>query len=250
MNFVDKNKVVGHLTIVKLDRRTGEEEVLFDDHNVITGGMGRSLTQIMTTPDCGVDLCNVDDPERPQCDLYHYQTSRFQVGTGASANGGDVGTEEASTVSLGQPLTLEEYGNSLMSVTVEAANLYSEENTRLDTQYFGLLKAKSVVTSSLVHVWALDEETANGKLLDEAGLFVHNPYLKKSDDVGPGGFFDSTPNIQLVGGDVDPVVETTDTETIYQPGHFLAAYKKFNPIKKENYFTLLFRWSLSFPTGY
>ena len=52
----------------------------------------------------------------------------------------------------------------------------------MDNQDFDGLQAKSVVASSVVHVWSLDEETANGQTLDEAGLFVHNPYLKERGD--------------------------------------------------------------------
>ena len=44
MRFLDKNKVVGRLEIIKVDSRTGEEEVIFDEHNVITEGMGMNLT--------------------------------------------------------------------------------------------------------------------------------------------------------------------------------------------------------------
>ena len=58
MNFSEKNKIVGRLEIIKVDSRTGKEEVIFDEHNVITGGMGRSLTQLMTRPDCAIDPCD------------------------------------------------------------------------------------------------------------------------------------------------------------------------------------------------
>lgn len=57
MRFLDNNKVVGRLEIIKIDSRTGEEEVIFDDHNVITGGLGRSITQLMTRSDCAIDPC-------------------------------------------------------------------------------------------------------------------------------------------------------------------------------------------------
>jgi len=177
------------------------------------------------------------------CSLVHHQVSRFQVGTGAAANGGDVGTEEASTVSLGQPLTKAQYGDSLISVNIVPGILYSGENTALDNQDFGLLTSKSVVGSSIVHVWSLDEETANGQTLDEAGLFVHNPYLKERGDAP---LVETSPRIQLVGGSVggDPTEDAL--APYYQPGHLLAAYKKFKPIQKENYFSLLFRWTISF----
>ena len=57
MKFFDKNKVVGRLEIIKIDSRTGEEEVIFDEHNVITEGMGMNLTQLMTRGDCAIDPC-------------------------------------------------------------------------------------------------------------------------------------------------------------------------------------------------
>ena len=49
MNFNEKTKIVGRLEIIKVDSRTGNEEVLFDEKNVITEGLGRSITQMMTT---------------------------------------------------------------------------------------------------------------------------------------------------------------------------------------------------------
>ena len=181
------------------------------------------------------------------CNLHNYQTTRFQVGTGGSANEGEAGSEASSTVSLGQPLTKEQYGNSLMSVNIVSGHLFSEKDTLLDRQDFGLITGKSPVASSVVHVWSLDEETANGQLLDEAGLFVHNPYLK---ELKPRTSFVNNPNIQLVGGSVEGDETTGAPPPRYEPGHLLAAYRKFPPIKKESYFTLLFRWSISFPTGF
>jgi len=52
MNFNDKLKPHGRLEIIKIDKATGKEEVLFDDHNVITGGLGQSIAQFMSVPDC------------------------------------------------------------------------------------------------------------------------------------------------------------------------------------------------------
>jgi len=60
MRFLDNNKVVGRLEIIKIDSRTGEEEVIFDDHNVITGGLGRSIAELMTRSDCVYDPCDID----------------------------------------------------------------------------------------------------------------------------------------------------------------------------------------------
>ena len=189
------------------------------------------------------DLSRRGFDDRDPCVVGHHLIGRFQVGTGAAANGGDIGTEEASTVSLGQPLTKAQYGNSLISVNVAPGILYSGENTALDNQDFGRLTSKSVVGSSMVHVWSLDEETANGQTLDEAGLFVLNPYLKERGDAP---LVESSPRIQLVGGSVGDNSTTDIPTSRYEPGHLLAAYKKFKPIQKENYFSLLFRWTISF----
>ena len=52
MNFNDKLQPHGRLEIIKIDKATGKEEVLFDDHNVITGGLGQSIAQFMSVPDC------------------------------------------------------------------------------------------------------------------------------------------------------------------------------------------------------
>ncbi len=60
MKFFDKNKVVGRLEIIKVDSRTGKEEVIFDEHNVITQGMGMNLTELMTRAICTEDLCDID----------------------------------------------------------------------------------------------------------------------------------------------------------------------------------------------
>lgn len=58
MRFLDNNKVVGRLEIIKIDSRTGEEEVIFDDHNVITGGMGKSIAELMARSGCAIDPCD------------------------------------------------------------------------------------------------------------------------------------------------------------------------------------------------
>ena len=52
MNLFDKVNISGHLQIVKKINATGEEEIIFDDHNVITGGLGRSIAQWMSVGGC------------------------------------------------------------------------------------------------------------------------------------------------------------------------------------------------------
>jgi len=81
MKFFDKNKVVGRLEIIKVDSRTGKEEVIFDEHNVITEGMGMNLTELMTRAGCDIDPCDqkysykkfdFDDPKAKLIEGVHY----------------------------------------------------------------------------------------------------------------------------------------------------------------------------------
>jgi hypothetical protein len=234
MNFIEKTEPTGHLTIVKIDKRTGDEEILYDDSNVICGGMGRSIAQFMSTPKCADDLCETEEVEFPaECRMFHYQLSHFQVGQGASGI-----TPTSSVVSLVAPLTVPGYGaNSLVSVNLESNTLWSEESIPIANQIFGKLQQQGVIGNKLVSLWLLDEETANNTTLDEAGLFVRNPYIKTSEVGGS-----VSPDL-ISDPDDDPVETYVDD---YEPGRLLAAYKQFTPIVKENYFALLFRWSIDF----
>ena len=55
MQFFDKTKPHGHLQISKRFP-DGSEELVFDDHNVITSGLGQSIAQFMSV-DCSEDPC-------------------------------------------------------------------------------------------------------------------------------------------------------------------------------------------------
>ena len=61
MNFNDKLNVTGHLEVIQIDSKTGKETVLFDDHNVITSGLGQSIAQMMSTRGCTLEPCIPED---------------------------------------------------------------------------------------------------------------------------------------------------------------------------------------------
>ena len=61
INFTEKVPVTGHLEIVKVDKRTGEETVLFDDHNVICSGLGQSVAEWMSYSGCEPETCLTDN---------------------------------------------------------------------------------------------------------------------------------------------------------------------------------------------
>ena len=72
-NFTEELGINGHLTIIK--RFTdGQEEVVFDDHNIIVSGMGVGLTYMFT----GSGSNSVLD----------YQIDRFQIGVSGPPAGG------------------------------------------------------------------------------------------------------------------------------------------------------------------
>ncbi len=240
MNFVEKNTVIGHLTIIKIDNRTKKEEVVFDDSNVICGGMGRSIAQIMSLSECYSDKCGVDASSGDACNLRFYQISRYQVGIGASGI-----SATSSVVGLASPLKFQDYGGETKSVNITQASLYSDENVKVSTkETFGILNTIGRSASSITNTWVMDEETANGQRIDEAGLFVQNPYLRKTEQP----FVDiRDPKIPLLGYSGPGVQDTSNDDiSLYEPGHILCAYKQFSPIYKENYFTLLFRWKIIF----
>ena len=237
MNFKDKLNVKGYVEILKIDHRTGKTETVYEDPNVITGGLGRSMAQFMSRPDCTTDSCvsgtsyveSGEDEERrvrDECTM-----------------GGISSLAVSSTVSLGNPLTESEYGGALRSVSITEGMLYSDASAAIERQAFGRIGGQGPLVSSLVSIIHLDEETANGQLLDEVGLFVDNPYLKTNAEA-------SVPRVEvdfsLLGDENEDSDESTPNLVYEAPGQLLAAYKQFTPIQKESYFSLLIRWKINF----
>lgn len=186
------------------------------------------------------DRANVRDtpPVRDKCELGHFQISHFQVGSGASGV-----PETSGVVSLGAPLSDAQYGNVGRSVDITSGILYEEEGIPLGVQDFVLIKNQGILgTSSLVSVVFLDEQTANGHTINEVGLFVDNPFLAL-DTSGVRFRTQPSPINQLGYKDESGGGSAVTTEV---PGHLLAAYRHITPIKKEDFFSLLIRWSINF----
>ena len=176
---------------------------------------------------------------RNPCTIEPYQIRYFQIGTGGASS-----LAVSSTISLGSPLTNAEYGGGLRSVNVVSGMLYSEASAAVETQAFSKIQGQGTVVSSLVTIIHLDEETANGQLIDECGLFVDNPYLKLSTDLTD--YPRINVDFSMLGGD-DDSVDNRSPLTYETPGQLLAAYKKLDtPIQKESYFSLLIRWRVNF----
>ena len=80
MDFNEKINVTGRLEVIQINNKTGEETVLFDDHNVITGGLGQSIAHMMATRGCTLEPC------LPESVRFGPRTSDSSVGTTNSLN--------------------------------------------------------------------------------------------------------------------------------------------------------------------
>lgn len=155
-NFKDNFQIQGHLQISKL-YVTGEEEIVFDDHNIIVSGMGVNLAYMFT----GSGSTSLAD----------YQVRYFQVGTS-----GGVSLEVSTTFDLSGPLANTDYGaDSILAVDVHD---HWKNGLIVADQAFLKIPFSQITRLTDTSVrWALllDENTANDQNLTEVGLFASNP---------------------------------------------------------------------------
>ena len=173
-SFTDELGMTGHLTIIKR-YKDGEEEVVFDDHNIIVSGMGVGLAYMFTGSGSNTVL--------------DYQIDRFKVGVSGPPAGGTT----SAVYELSGPLTsLAEYGT--------ATNLFIEECDQIvngsvvsTNKFFALIGANKITKigdSSVRYTLVVDEESCNNLVgaeseevsLSEVGLFMKNP-TGSNDDV-------------------------------------------------------------------
>jgi hypothetical protein len=163
-NFTEELGINGHLTISK--RYTdGQEEVVFDDHNIIVSGMGVGLTYMFT----GSGSNSVLD----------YQIDRFQVGVSGPPTGGATSAIYELSGSL---TSVDEWG--------AGSNLFIDvkdqlTNTTLTETYAALIPASKrtkIGEASVRYTLVVDEEACNGLERDsldaninEVGLLMKNP---------------------------------------------------------------------------
>jgi len=166
--FTDELGINGHLTIIK-KYKDGQEEVVFDDHNIIVSGMGVGLSYMFTGS--GSDT------------VVDYQIDRFQLGVSGKPDQ-TPSLESSSTYQLSGALTgVNEYGGG--------SNLFIEQCSQLVNgaatlnQFFPLIpknKITRIGDSSVRYTLVVDEEACNNLTrdtneanLNEVGLFIKNP---------------------------------------------------------------------------
>lgn len=205
-NLIENMGITGHLQIVKV-YSTGQEEIVFDDHNIIVSGMGVGLAQ----------LFSLSGPTS----ILDYQIDRFQIGVGGNEN-----FEVESTYKLGAELSsLEEYGSNALLYVVSGYHAYNFSQLRTTSpEWYGYIpqhKVSKVGDSSVRYTITIDKDAANtlettrgaGTGINEIGLFMKNPFGSS------------------VGDNVDISI--------------LVAYRYFNPIVKTSDFGLVFRWTIN-----
>jgi hypothetical protein len=165
-SFLEEVDITGHLTIIK-KYNDGQEEVVFDDHNIIVSGMGVGLALMFTGSGSNTIL--------------DYQIDRYQLGVSAKPNSE---LEVSSTYQLSGPLTFGQYGT--------AGNTYIEQCAQIKNGVvdsgpiaFPLVspnKITKINDSSVRYTLVVDEEMANSLsegsddlYLNEVGLFMKNP---------------------------------------------------------------------------
>jgi hypothetical protein len=150
---------VGRLQIWKVyEDRDKERELVWDERNTITSGMGVGLSHLFSASG--------------STSIADYQIINFQIGTG-----GDFDDYGASTYKLQTPLTSTEYG--------ENASFVKETFQPIESGSLGSSKTFGKIRFSNIHkinktavrfTIVLDPNTANiTEQLDEIGLFMRNP---------------------------------------------------------------------------
>lgn len=155
-NFLDYSDIKGHLQIAKVFP-SGEEQVVFDDHNIIVSGMGVGLSLMFA----GSAINKITD----------YQITHFQVGVSGGSN-----LEVSTTYQLSTPLTAAQYGaNSVLAIATLDQVINGAVQTNKTFLAIPFNNITRVTDNSVRFSLLLDENTANSISVNEVGLFMRNP---------------------------------------------------------------------------
>ena len=174
-SFVEQIGMKGHLTIHKI--ANGEEELVYDEDNVITSGFGWSLSHLY-------GLAGSQS-------ITDFQIDRFQLGVS-----GHLGNQVSSTFELSGPLSsAAEYtgaGTDSNLATV-SSSLYTTDETVKTNQVFAKIpfaKVTKIDNRSVRYTIFIDEDSCNSlsrpgtseSSLNEIGIFIKNARGKATDE--------------------------------------------------------------------
>jgi len=159
----------GHLEIYKI-YENGTEELVFDDPNTITSGMG-----------VGLGLLYAGSGSQVMTD---FQIRYFQLGTSGDSVVDTYGVSQYSLVSaFGQVNGTSDYGSDT-TIPIVNHQLMSwdgaaKDNSIGSTDWLFLLISdnaiKRVDLNSVTYILYIDRETCNNQIVNEIGLFMENP---------------------------------------------------------------------------
>lgn len=193
LSLIEGLDIKGHLTISKL-HRNGNEEIVFDDHNIIVSGMGVALAHLFALSG--------------STSILDYQIDRFQIGTSANA-------ESVSTTTLNLPLTeASSYGLNSTVITTSGYQIINNSVVN-NAKIYGIIPQHHItrVDSNTVRYTIVLDEFACNNLTDisgdanirEIGLFVKN--IKNNNPVAP---------ILVAYRVFSPIRKTTDFALIFR----------------------------------
>ena len=164
-NFTEELGINGHLTIIK-KMKTGEEEVLLDDSNIIVSGMGVGLSYLFAASGSN----NVLD----------YQIQKFQVGISGPPTGGVTSSINQLSGSL---TSVDEYGTGSNLALFQGTQLVGD--SAIAGRVFAEIPASKITRineNSVRYTLVVDEEAANNiqrdgqdRGINEIGMFMKNP---------------------------------------------------------------------------
>jgi len=158
-SLVDELGIKGHLTIHKVVN--GEEELLFDNHNIIVSGFGWTLANLYGKE--GSDI------------ITDYQIDRFKLGLS-----GHAGAEAFSATDLSGPLSAayQYVGTGDSNLDTLTAKRWSNNVATASEEVFARIpfsKVTRVDDRTVRYTILVDENSCNGLTLNEIGLFIKNP---------------------------------------------------------------------------
>lgn len=198
-NFLEDLDVKGHLQILKC-YPNGEQDIVFDDHNIIVSGMGLGLAHMFS----------LSGPPT----ITDYQIDRFQVGVS-----GSVAKEATTTNELAGPLSsITEYGTQAR-ILIFSANHALTLDTYKENTWFGYIpshKVSRIGPNSVRYTLTLDQDAANeiqrdGETvsLNEVGLFMKNP-------LGDKFSLGEDTSVLVAYRYFSPIAKTTDFSLVFR----------------------------------
>lgn len=175
LNLIEQLGIKGHLTISKLFH-DGNEEVVFDDPNIIVSGMGVALSHLFSLSG--------------STSIVDYQIDRFQLGISGGPE-----LQVSSTYQLSSALTSSTEYTGTNGNVISVSGHIIKNNTIVTTpvSWFGIIPPHNITridSTTVRYTIFIDDDSCNGLTrnssdvyLSEIGLFIRN--IKNNNPEAP-----------------------------------------------------------------